>query len=127
MGLFDSPTHIIILLVVVLLLFGSSRLPGAAKALGQSMNIFKRSMRHDDDDQQQPGSMNYTQATVMPPAPQPPAQPAPPAPQISTPQPNPAHQAQIDDLQRQVADLQRASATNGNSSVSDATPSSSSN
>ncbi len=42
MGLFDSPTHIIILLVVVLLLFGSSRLPGAAKALGQSMNIFKQ-------------------------------------------------------------------------------------
>lgn len=124
MGLFDSPTHIIILLVVVLLLFGSSRLPGAAKALGQSMNIFKRSMRHDDDDDQQPGGTpNFTQATVLPSAP---AQQQ-PAQQISAQQPNPAHQAQIDDLQRQVADLQRSAAGNGSSSVQDSTPSSSSN
>jgi sec-independent protein translocase protein TatA len=124
MGLFDSPTHIIILLVVVLLLFGSSRLPGAAKALGSSMNIFKRSLRTNDDDDQQPnGSQNFTQATVLPPA-QP---PAPPAPQITTPQPSAAHQAQIDELQRQVADLQRSAAASGNSPVSDSTPSSSSN
>jgi sec-independent protein translocase protein TatA len=122
MGLLDSPTHIIILLVVVLLLFGSSRLPGAAKALGQSMNIFKKSMRHDEDDDQQPGgNPNYTQATVLPPA----QQAAQPAPQLSAQQPTPAHQAQIDDLQRQVADLQRAATTNGNSPVSDSTPSSS--
>ncbi|HEY3906154.1 MAG TPA: twin-arginine translocase TatA/TatE family subunit [Streptosporangiaceae bacterium] len=121
MGLFDSPTHIIILLVVVLLLFGSSRLPGAARALGQSMNIFKKSMRHDEDDeQQQSGNPNFTQATVLPPAPQ----PAQPTPQLSAQQPSPAHQVQIDDLQRQVADLQRAASANGNS-VSDSTPSSS--
>jgi sec-independent protein translocase protein TatA len=125
MGLFDSPTHIIILLVVVLLLFGSSRLPGAAKALGQSMNIFKRSMRHDDDDddQQPGGSPNVTQATVLPPV----QQPVQPAPQLSAQQPNPAHQSQIDELQRQVADLQRSAAGNGSSSVQDSTPSSSSN
>jgi sec-independent protein translocase protein TatA len=123
MGLFDSPTHIIILLVVVLLLFGSSRLPGAAKALGQSMNIFKKSMRHDEDDeQQQGGNPNFTQATVLPPAPPPPVQPTP---QLSVQQTGPAHQAQIDDLQRQVADLQRTAAANGNSPVSDSTPSSS--
>jgi sec-independent protein translocase protein TatA len=121
MGLFDSPTHLIILLVVVLILFGSSRLPGAAQALGKSMSIFKRSVResHDDDDQQQPGA-NYTQATVLPPA-----QQAPPAPQLSAQQPSPAHQAQIDELQRQVAELQKSAATNGNSPVSDSTPSSS--
>jgi sec-independent protein translocase protein TatA len=125
MGLFDSPTHIIILLVVILLLFGSSRLPGAAKALGQSMNIFKKSIRSDEDDEQQPGvNPTFTQATVVPPAqPQP---PAPPAPQISAQQTDPAHQAQIDELQRQVADLQRATASS-NSPVSDAAPSSSSN
>ena len=124
MGLFDSPTHIIILLVVVLLLFGSSRLPGAAKALGSSMNIFKRSLRTNDDDDQQPnGNQNFTQATVLPPA----QQPAPPAPQITTPPPSTAHQAQIDDLQRQVADLQRSSAASGTSPVSDSAPSSSSN
>jgi sec-independent protein translocase protein TatA len=121
MGLFDSPTHIIILLVVVLLLFGSSRLPGAAKALGQSMNIFKKSMRHDEDDDQQPGGNAYTQATVLPPAPQ----AAPPAPQLIAQQPDPAHQARIDELQRQVSELQKSAAANGNSPVSDSTPSSS--
>ncbi|HET7014400.1 MAG TPA: twin-arginine translocase TatA/TatE family subunit [Streptosporangiaceae bacterium] len=125
MGLFDSPTHLIILLVVVLVLFGSSRLPGAAQAIGKSMNIFKRSIRHDDDDDQEPGgNPNYTQATVLPPAQQ---QPAPPAPQLSAQQPSPAHQAQIDELQRQVADLQKSAAANGSSSVQDSTPSSSSN
>jgi sec-independent protein translocase protein TatA len=121
MGLFDSPTHIIILLVVVLILFGSSRLPGAAQALGKSMNIFKRSLHHDEDDQQ-PGGTNYTQATVLPPA----QQPVQPAQQLPAQQPNPAHQAQIDELQRQVAELQKAAA-NGNSPVSDSTASSSSN
>ena len=44
--MFDpSAPHIIILLVVVLLLFGSTRLPGAAQALGKSMHIFKRSVK----------------------------------------------------------------------------------
>jgi len=124
MSLFDNPTHIIILLVVVLLLFGSSRLPGAAKALGQSMNIFKRSMRHDDDNDQQPGGdPNYTQATVLPPA----QQPVQPSPQLTAQQPSPAHQTQIDELQRQVADLQRSAAGSSSSPVQDSTPSSSSN
>ncbi len=122
MGLFDSPTHIIILLVVVLLLFGSSRLPGAARALGQSMNIFKRSIHSDEDDQQPSGSSNFTQATVLPQA-----QTGQSAPQLSAQQPSPAHQAQIDDLQRQVADLQRSAAGSGSAPVSDSTPSSSSN
>src|ERR1700729_4515595 len=43
--MFDpSAPHIIILMIVVLLLFGSRRLPGAAKSLGQSMHIFKKSV-----------------------------------------------------------------------------------
>jgi TatA/E family protein of Tat protein translocase len=123
MGLFDSPTHIIILLVVVLLLFGSSRLPGAARALGQSMNIFKKSIHSDEDDQQPGGNSNFTQASVLPQA----QQPAQPTPQISVQQPSPAHQAQIDELQRQVADLQRAASVNGTAPVSDSAPSSSPN
>lgn len=45
MGLFDSPWHILILLVVVLLLFGAKRLPGSARALGQSLRIFKAETR----------------------------------------------------------------------------------
>src|SRR5215469_5204371 len=95
MSFFDAPWHIVILLLAALVLFGSSRLPGAAKALGSSMNIFKKAVKGDDE----PGSlgpMQTTQATVV----QPPAQIS------STPAASP-QQAQIDDLQRQLHDLQR--------------------
>ena len=36
--------HIIILVVVLVVLFGAKRLPGAARSLGQSMHIFKQSV-----------------------------------------------------------------------------------
>jgi sec-independent protein translocase protein TatA len=48
-----QPWHWIVLLVVVLLLFGSSRLPGLAKSVGQSMKIFKKEvseLREDKSD-----------------------------------------------------------------------------
>ncbi|WP_125775942.1 Sec-independent protein translocase subunit TatA [Antribacter gilvus] len=47
-----QPWHWIVLLVVVLLLFGSTRLPGLAKSVGQSMKIFKseiNDLREDKD------------------------------------------------------------------------------
>ena len=50
--LFDSPVHLIILLVLVLLLFGAKRLPEAARGLGRSMRIFKsevKEMKRDDE------------------------------------------------------------------------------
>jgi sec-independent protein translocase protein TatA len=141
MSLFDQPWHIIILLIVVLLLFGSSRLPGAAKALGQSMNIFKKSMREGMNDDQTPNASGYddsgyaSQATVMPSQQASPAGPVGPVsqpaqqwssqPQQLTAQSSSAQQAQIDDLQRQIAELQRLSAA-GNSAagpVSDTPPS----
>jgi sec-independent protein translocase protein TatA len=99
--MFDpSAPHIIILLVVVLLLFGSTRLPGAAQALGKSMHIFKKSIKGLDEDKQpdNPGS----QATYVPP---------PPA-QLPSPPPSQSQQAQIDALQRQLSDLQKQSAGN---------------
>lgn len=37
--------HLVILLVVVVLLFGAQRLPGMARALGQSARIFKGEMK----------------------------------------------------------------------------------
>ncbi len=102
--MFDpSAPHIIILLVVVLLLFGSTRLPGAAKALGSSMRIFKREMKDMHDDVQ-PGA--GTAATAQPgalsqPRPAPPQiQPQPPA-----GAPEEASQQQIEDLRRQIAEL----------------------
>jgi sec-independent protein translocase protein TatA len=99
--MFDpSAPHIIILLVVVLLLFGSTRLPGAAQALGKSMHIFKRSVKGMDDDkdkQDDNGQGNVT--TVVQPTPR----------ELTSPQ-SASQQAQIDALQRQLSDLQRQSA-----------------
>lgn len=51
MGLFDSPTHLLIVLVVLVLLFGSAKLPRLAKSLGESMRIFKgeaQKLQHED-------------------------------------------------------------------------------
>lgn len=43
--------HIVLLLVVVVLLFGSRRLPEGARALGRSLRIFKAEVRglHEDE------------------------------------------------------------------------------
>jgi sec-independent protein translocase protein TatA len=42
-----QPTHLILLLAVVLILFGPKRLPDAGRALGQGLREFKDSMDHD--------------------------------------------------------------------------------
>ena len=41
MGYFQTPWHIILLLVIALLLFGGKRLPEIGKALGSGMREFK--------------------------------------------------------------------------------------
>jgi len=40
--------HFLIILVVVLLLFGATKLPVLARSLGQSMKIFKNEMKSDE-------------------------------------------------------------------------------
>ena len=45
-----SPTHIVVLLVLVLVVFGSSRLPDIAKSVGQSMKVFKKEIKELRDD-----------------------------------------------------------------------------
>lgn len=40
-----QPWHIILIVVVFVLLFGSKKLPGAARSVGQSLRIFKSEMR----------------------------------------------------------------------------------
>ncbi|MDR2987895.1 MAG: twin-arginine translocase TatA/TatE family subunit [Nocardiopsaceae bacterium] len=95
--MFDpSAPHIIILLIVVLLLFGSTRLPGAAKAIGKSMHIFKKSVKGMDDDEDKPEESGPTVTTVMTPNQR----------QLASPQTDSSQQAQIDALQRQLNDLQ---------------------
>ena len=40
----DSPTHILLVLVVVLLLFGAKRLPEVGRSLGSGLRGFKESV-----------------------------------------------------------------------------------
>jgi len=99
MSFFDAPWHIVLVLLAALLLFGSSRLPGAAKALGSSMNIFKKSIKGEDD--QQADASKMAQSTYAPP----------PPPQLTGGTTAQSQQAQIDDLQRQLQDMQRQAAS----------------
>jgi sec-independent protein translocase protein TatA len=50
MGFLREPSHILILLLVVVVLFGSRRLPDAARGLGRSMRIFKSEVKQMKDD-----------------------------------------------------------------------------
>lgn len=81
-----QPWHWIILLLVVVLLFGSKRLPDAARSLGKSMRIFKSEVKelqaeHKGDAPvapvqpgvQQPGVQQVQSERVSPPAQNPPA------------------------------------------------------
>jgi sec-independent protein translocase protein TatA len=46
-----EPSHILLLLIVVLVLFGAKRLPDSARSLAKSMRIFKsemKDMKNDD-------------------------------------------------------------------------------
>jgi sec-independent protein translocase protein TatA len=45
-----SPWHWIIVLLLFALLFGSKRLPDAARGLGRSLRIFKAEMRSADEE-----------------------------------------------------------------------------
>lgn len=42
--------HLVIILVVILLLFGATKLPTLARSMGQSMRIFKGEMKSMKDD-----------------------------------------------------------------------------
>jgi sec-independent protein translocase protein TatA len=54
-ALFDSPAAIILLLLVIVL-FGSKRLPDAARSVGRSIRIFKAEMDTKDDDKNELGA-----------------------------------------------------------------------
>jgi len=80
--LFDSPWKILIVAVVLIVLFGSKKLPDAARSLGKSMRILKTEvsdLHHDEK-----------------------AETDKPAPAIAA-QPTQQH---VDQLQQQIRDLQ---------------------
>jgi len=97
--LFDSPWKIAIIAALIIVLFGSRKLPDAARSLGKSMRILKTEVQglHEDD----------AETTTAP------FQPAPA--QIQAPEQAPAAtdpQAQLDALSKQIADLKQAVAAN---------------
>ncbi|MCS5713737.1 Sec-independent protein translocase subunit TatA [Herbiconiux sp. CPCC 205716] len=79
--------HLIIVLVVILLLFGATRLPALSKGLAQSMRIFKQETKALRDDDKPAEAVNTT----------PPAANAPTtsttdvAPPLETPRVTPVH------------------------------------
>jgi sec-independent protein translocase protein TatA len=82
--LFDSPLKVLIIAIVVLVLFGSRKMPDAARSLGRSMRILKSEVSKIHDDDEQPESAPQAQALTASP-----------------------QQAQIDALQQQIRDLQQ--------------------
>jgi sec-independent protein translocase protein TatA len=58
LGAFEG-WHIVIIVVVAAVLFGSGKLPGAARSMGQSLRIFKAEMKAGSQD-------TTTQASQIP-------------------------------------------------------------
>ncbi len=79
-GLF-SPTHLVVLLLVALLLFGAKRLPEIGRSLGVGMREFKDSVTGIQD-----ATKVETHSELPPPAPVAPA-PVAPAPESTAPAP----------------------------------------
>lgn len=49
LGMFESPTQIMVVLVIVLVLFGGSKIPELMKGLGTGMREFKKGMNEDEE------------------------------------------------------------------------------
>ncbi len=45
-----QPSHILLIVLVALILFGAKRLPDSARALGQSLRIFKSELKNNAED-----------------------------------------------------------------------------
>ena len=53
--------HIIVLVIVIVLVFGSNRLPDMAKSVGQSMKVFKKEIKELRDDDSKEGQAQLQQ------------------------------------------------------------------
>ncbi|MFE3188068.1 Sec-independent protein translocase subunit TatA [Nocardia sp. NPDC059240] len=80
-----SPWHLLIVVLIFLLFFGSKRMPDAARSLGRSMRIFKTEVSQmQSEGKTGEAAPEAAAQPVQPPAQLPPAQPV----QQPTPQPN---------------------------------------
>jgi sec-independent protein translocase protein TatA len=99
-NLFDSPWKVLLVAIVLIVLFGSKKLPDAARSLGKSMRILKTEVSdlHRDEPDQAPAAKPETPQAQLTPAPAP-----------APARPDGDQQGQIEALQQQIRDLQRAS------------------
>lgn len=112
MDLFDSPWKILIVAVVIIVLFGSRKLPGAARSLGQSMRILKKEMQGlHEDEADMPATAQAAPAQAPAQAPAPAQIQA--AAAVPATDPAPDAQAQIASLQEQLNNLQQKVTANG--------------
>jgi sec-independent protein translocase protein TatA len=104
--LFDSPWKILIVAIVIIVLFGSRKLPDAARSLGRSVRILRSEVQSmHEDEPSAPVQATAVQAT--------PAQIQPvadPQAQISALQEQIDAQAKVAELQKQLTDLQQQQA-----------------
>ncbi|MBT0568119.1 Sec-independent protein translocase subunit TatA [Williamsia sp. CHRR-6] len=66
-----QPWHIIVVVIVFLILFGSKKLPDAARGLGRSMRIFKSEVQEMQNDGKRSDASTSDDATRQIPAPSP--------------------------------------------------------
>ncbi|WP_043500842.1 Sec-independent protein translocase subunit TatA [Georgenia sp. SUBG003] len=64
-----QPSHIIILLLVIILIFGASKLPDIASNIGKSLKVFKKEVKElrDDDNDDRADTSSYTATGGQPP------------------------------------------------------------
>ncbi len=60
MGELFTPTHLIVLAVVVLVLFGGKKLPELGKGLGEGLRGFKDGMKGVTEDSSKPGETAHS-------------------------------------------------------------------
>jgi len=99
MGLIDSPTHLLIVVAVLVILFGSAKLPKAAKSMGEAMRIFKKESAKLHEDDEPAAQVQAPAAQQVTAAPQPPVT----AQQQTTQEQMAALQQQMDAMQQQMA------------------------
>jgi sec-independent protein translocase protein TatA len=96
-----QPSHLIIVAVLLVILFGWKKLPDAARSVGRSMRIFKSEVGEMKNDGKEarpsPAAGDTVHGDVVPPQTAPPAPQSPPAqqtvqPQAAAPQPPPVYQ-----------------------------------
>lgn len=96
--LFDSPWKVLIVAVVLIVLFGSKKLPDAARSLGKSMRILKAEVQDMRGDHEAETASPAQAVTAL------------------------EHQQQIDQLQWQIRDLQQQQSAAGEAATGNGAP-----